>query len=92
MRIRSEDVMPSPLLVCISVTSAEPDAKWARRIEAHLKEADFKIIDLAQADELILAAHLYDHKARLKSFEIAANVRNRVQTNFAGLVAARNSD
>jgi len=51
-----------------------------------------KIIDLAQADELILAAHLYDHKARLKSIEIAANVRNRVQTNFAGLVAARNSD
>ena len=51
-----------------------------------------KIIDLTQADELILAAHLYDHKARLKSFEIAANVRDRVQTNFAGLVAARNSD
>ena len=37
-----------------------------------------KIIDLTQADELILAAHLYDHKARLRSFEIAAHVRDRI--------------
>jgi luciferase family oxidoreductase group 1 len=38
-----------------------------------------KIIDLTQADELILAAHIYDHKARMRSFEIAANVRERIQ-------------
>jgi luciferase family oxidoreductase group 1 len=37
-----------------------------------------KIIDLTQADELILAAHIYDHKARLRSFEIAADVRERI--------------
>lgn len=37
-----------------------------------------KIIDLTQADELILAAHIYDHKARMRSFEIAAGVRDRV--------------
>lgn len=37
-----------------------------------------KIIDLTQADELILAAHIYDHKARMRSFEIAAEVRERI--------------
>jgi luciferase family oxidoreductase group 1 len=37
-----------------------------------------KIIDLTQADELILAAHVYDHRARLRSFEIAAQVRERI--------------
>jgi len=40
-----------------------------------------KIIDLTQADELILAAHIYDHKARLRSFEIASNVRGRIGSN-----------
>src|SRR5215470_12173765 len=38
-----------------------------------------KIIDLTQADELILAAHIYDHKARLRSFEIAAVMRDRIK-------------
>jgi luciferase family oxidoreductase group 1 len=37
-----------------------------------------KIIDLTQADELILAAHIYDHKARMRSFEIAAEVLDRI--------------
>jgi luciferase family oxidoreductase group 1 len=37
-----------------------------------------KIIDMTQADELILAAHIYDHKARMRSFEIAAEVSNRI--------------
>jgi luciferase family oxidoreductase group 1 len=37
-----------------------------------------KIIDLTQADELILAAHIYNHAARLRSFAIAANVRDRI--------------
>jgi len=37
-----------------------------------------KIMDMTQADELILAAHIYDHKARLRSFEIAASVRERI--------------
>ena len=46
----------------------------AEAVESGLR----KIIDLTQADELILAAHLYDHKARLRSFEIAAHVRDRI--------------
>ena len=37
-----------------------------------------KIIDMTQADELILAAHIYDHKARMRSFEIAAEVREKI--------------
>jgi luciferase family oxidoreductase group 1 len=39
-----------------------------------------KMLDLTQADELILAAHIYDHSARLRSFEIAANVRGRLES------------
>jgi len=37
-----------------------------------------QILELTQADELILAAHIYDHKARLRSFEIVASVRDRI--------------
>jgi luciferase family oxidoreductase group 1 len=40
-----------------------------------------KIIDMTQADELILAAHIYDHKARMRSFEIAAKVREKIEAN-----------
>src|SRR5215475_10868708 len=46
----------------------------AKTVERGLR----KIIDLTQADELILAAHIYDHQARLRSFEIAASVRDRI--------------
>jgi len=48
-----------------------------------------KIIDLTQADELILAAHLYDHKARMRSFEIAANVRARLGETRKGQAAVK---
>ena len=37
-----------------------------------------KIIDMTQADELILAAHIYDHKARMRSFEFAAELRDKI--------------
>jgi alkanesulfonate monooxygenase SsuD/methylene tetrahydromethanopterin reductase-like flavin-dependent oxidoreductase (luciferase family) len=40
-----------------------------------------KILDMTQADELIVAAHIYDHQARLRSFEIAASVRDRIGSN-----------
>ena len=33
-----------------------------------------KFIDLTQVDELMLAGMIYDNQARLKSFEIAADV------------------
>ena len=31
-------------------------------------------LDLTQADELIVTSHIYDHEARLHSFEIAAGI------------------
>jgi alkanesulfonate monooxygenase SsuD/methylene tetrahydromethanopterin reductase-like flavin-dependent oxidoreductase (luciferase family) len=46
-----------------------PDAV-ARGLEALIAES--------QADELMLTAQIYDHAARLRSFEIAAEVRDRV--------------
>jgi luciferase family oxidoreductase group 1 len=36
------------------------------------------IIDEMQPDELLLTGHFYDHAARLRSFEIAAQIRNRL--------------
>jgi luciferase family oxidoreductase group 1 len=36
------------------------------------------IIDEVQPDELILTGHFYDHKARLRSFELAGEVRDRL--------------
>jgi luciferase family oxidoreductase group 1 len=35
-----------------------------------------RILELTRADELIVASHIYDHRARLRSFEIAAGVRD----------------
>ena len=39
-----------------------------------------RIVEMTQADELILAAHIYGHTARLRSFEIGAKVRDRLNT------------
>jgi luciferase family oxidoreductase group 1 len=33
------------------------------------------LIEMTHADELIIGGHIYDHDARLRSYEIAANVR-----------------
>jgi luciferase family oxidoreductase group 1 len=38
------------------------------------------IISDTKADELMLTAQIYDHDARLRSFEIAADARNRIAT------------
>jgi len=62
-----EKAMAQDMLLFSVVGSAETVERGLR-----------KIIDLTQADELILAAHIYDHKARMRSFEIAARVRDRV--------------
>jgi alkanesulfonate monooxygenase SsuD/methylene tetrahydromethanopterin reductase-like flavin-dependent oxidoreductase (luciferase family) len=37
-----------------------------------------KLIDVAQPDEIIVTAHIYDHTARLRSFELLAGVRSRL--------------
>jgi luciferase family oxidoreductase group 1 len=36
------------------------------------------LIDATRADELILTSQVYDHKARLRTFEIVAEVRNQL--------------
>jgi alkanesulfonate monooxygenase SsuD/methylene tetrahydromethanopterin reductase-like flavin-dependent oxidoreductase (luciferase family) len=43
-----------------------------------------EILEETKADELIATAQIYDHKARLHSFEIAANI-------FVEMNAARDS-
>ena len=37
-----------------------------------------EIVRATQADELILAGQIYDHAARLRSFQIGAEVRERL--------------
>ena len=37
-----------------------------------------KFIDVTQPDEIIVTAHIYDHAARLRSFELLADVRSRL--------------
>jgi alkanesulfonate monooxygenase SsuD/methylene tetrahydromethanopterin reductase-like flavin-dependent oxidoreductase (luciferase family) len=60
-----------------------PDAV-ARGLEALIAETD--------ADELMLTAQIYGHAARLRSFEIAAEVRGRLvarqPTSFVRSVAS----
>ena len=38
-----------------------------------------QLITATEADEIILVGQIYDHKARLHSFEIAAGILQRVQ-------------
>ena len=35
-------------------------------------------IETTQVDELMITGHFYDHAARLRSFELAAQVRDRI--------------
>jgi luciferase family oxidoreductase group 1 len=46
-------------------------------VEAGLRS----VIEQTQADELIVTAQIFDHAARLRSFEIAAQVRERMAAN-----------
>ncbi len=43
-------------------------------VEARLKA----LIEMTSADELILTAQVFDHQARLRTFEIVAEVRDRL--------------
>jgi len=65
-----EKVMAQETLLFSAVGSAETVGRGLR-----------KIIDLTQADELILAAHIYDHQARLRTFEIAASIRDHINAS-----------
>jgi luciferase family oxidoreductase group 1 len=73
-----EKAMAADILLFSVVGSAETVERGLR-----------KIIEMTQADELILAAHIYDHKARLRSFEIAAEAGDRiiVSEKYSGITA-----
>jgi luciferase family oxidoreductase group 1 len=43
-----------------------------------VERALLKFIDVTQPDEIIVTAHIYDHAARLRSFELLAGVRSRL--------------
>jgi alkanesulfonate monooxygenase SsuD/methylene tetrahydromethanopterin reductase-like flavin-dependent oxidoreductase (luciferase family) len=45
---------------------------------ATVREGLLSVIEQTGADELILTAQIYDHAARLHSFEIAAQVRDEI--------------
>jgi hypothetical protein len=44
-------------------------------------------VDITNPDELMLTAHIYDHKARLDSFERVAALRSRLVSTRAKTVA-----
>lgn len=46
-------------------------------------------IDVTHPDELIIAAHIYDHRARLESFERVAGLRERMTAGAAKAVTAQ---
>jgi alkanesulfonate monooxygenase SsuD/methylene tetrahydromethanopterin reductase-like flavin-dependent oxidoreductase (luciferase family) len=57
----------------------------ADTVEAGLRA----IIDELQPDELMITGHFHDHDARLRSFEIAAGVRDRLAETAEPVVAHR---
>jgi alkanesulfonate monooxygenase SsuD/methylene tetrahydromethanopterin reductase-like flavin-dependent oxidoreductase (luciferase family) len=40
-----------------------------------------KFIEVTQPDEIITTAHIYDHSARLRSFELLAEIRARLASD-----------
>jgi len=63
-----EHAMIMRVLACSAVGS--PDT---------VRAALTALLDVTSADELIVTAQIYDHAARLRSFEIAAGVRDTLQ-------------
>ena len=54
---------------------------------ASVKEGLQKFIAKTGADEIIIAAQIFDHKARLRSYELTAKVRDQMQSEQAGAAA-----
>ena len=46
-------------------------------------------IDLTQADEIIVTAQIFDHAARLRSYEILAEVRDSLKADAPDLTSLR---
>ena len=50
------------------IPSSAPPETVARGVQSFLK--------MTQADELIVSGHIFDHSARLHSYELAARIRD----------------
>ena len=62
-----EKASASMTLLCSAVGSPET-----------VERGILKFIEVAQPDEIITTAHIYDHSARLRSFELLADIRARL--------------
>src|SRR6202035_2775721 len=65
-----EKASASMTLLCSAVGSPET-------VERDL----LKVIEVTQPEEIITTAHIYDHSARLRSFELLAEIRARLASN-----------
>jgi luciferase family oxidoreductase group 1 len=68
----AEKAMASHMLVVSAVGSPETVQRGLQNF-----------VDVMQPDELIMTAHLYDHRARLESFERVAALRDRITVAVA---------
>jgi alkanesulfonate monooxygenase SsuD/methylene tetrahydromethanopterin reductase-like flavin-dependent oxidoreductase (luciferase family) len=68
----AEKASASQTLLCSVVGSQET-----------VERGILKFIEVTQPDEIIATAHIYDHSARLRSFELLAQVRSRLASNSA---------
>jgi alkanesulfonate monooxygenase SsuD/methylene tetrahydromethanopterin reductase-like flavin-dependent oxidoreductase (luciferase family) len=59
----------------LSVTAVGSPAKVQTAIEA--------FIGRTQADELILVSQIYDHASRLRSYQLTADLRERIEMRLA---------
>jgi alkanesulfonate monooxygenase SsuD/methylene tetrahydromethanopterin reductase-like flavin-dependent oxidoreductase (luciferase family) len=62
-----EKVMASHMLTVTAVGSPETVLRGLQNF-----------VDVMRPDELIMTAHLYDHRARVESFERVAGLRERI--------------
>jgi alkanesulfonate monooxygenase SsuD/methylene tetrahydromethanopterin reductase-like flavin-dependent oxidoreductase (luciferase family) len=62
-----EKAAASMTLLCSAVGSPET-----------VERSMLKFIEVTQPDEIITTAHIYDHPARLRSFELLAGIRARL--------------
>jgi hypothetical protein len=43
-----------------------------------------RLLEISGADEILVAGQIYDHAARLRSFQIAAEVIRNLEPDFPG--------
>ncbi|MEE3361682.1 MAG: LLM class flavin-dependent oxidoreductase [Pseudomonadota bacterium] len=71
---RIEDVVPPQYLAGVNDAQRVSAVGTPDQVEAQIKT----FIEMYQPDEVILSGHIHDHKARLHSYEIAADVMTRL--------------